>query len=602
MVIASVTNDFDGKSRPGANALYDRGADEFDGIAPVVNDIQATAFIDPLNGGIKATGVAFSPQASFTNNGTANQTSVTVRYRICSDMACSTVIYNNTQVIASIASGATTNVTFASTSIGTAGSYFIRARAELGTDTVPGNDEIMGTLVISGPLSGNYTVGTGGNYTSLTNAGGIFDALNNLGATSNITVNITSDLTGETGAVALNNLTGGYSVIITPTGAARTISGAAASTALIRLNGASNVTIDGSLGGGGTDRSLTITNTSTTSPQVVRFGSIGAAAITADTLRNTTIINGVNTSSAVLVVDNAGTAGTFNNITIQNNDIQRAFVGVFTNATVLAGNGSGLLITQNKLDNTATLAIRSTGIYVQGADGATVSNNMVGNFNGADAENDTGIWLATGAVNTTVSNNTVTNIAYTGTSANAPYGIRDSGGAASASGNSISGNTVSSITTTGGAGVFGIEDSSGGTLINRNNVQGVINSNTGTFSAYGINISAGNNVVVRNNFISNVTGDMTGGLAFSTTFGIFGLRVAAGTGHQIYNNSVNLYGARTGTATTGLLTAAFAIVGTTSTGMDVRNNVFANNITGGTTSDCECFGVSAIGRNIGDEL
>ena len=240
------------------------------------------------------------------------------------------------------------------------------------------------------------------------------------------------------------------------------------------------------------------------------------------------------------------------------------------------------MITQNKLDNTAASAIRLVGIYVQGADGATVSNNMVGNFNGVDAENDTGIWLATGAVNTTVSNNTVTNIAYTGTGANAPFGIRDSGGA-TASGNSITANTVSNITTSGSSQVFGIENSSGGTLINRNNVQGVINSNTGTFGAYGINISAGNNVVVRNNFISNVTGDMTGGAAFSTTFGIFGLRVAAGTGHQIYNNSVNLYGARTGTATTSLLTAAFAIVGTGSTGMDVRNNVFANNITGGTT-------------------
>ena len=78
---------------------------------------------------------------------------------------------------------------------------------------------------------------------------------------------------------------------------------------------------------------------------------------------------------------------------------------------------------------------------------------------------------------------------------------------------------------------------------------------------------------------------MTGeAYAFSTTFGIFGIRIGAGTGHQIYHNSVNLYGARSGTATASLLTAAFAVVGTTSSGMDVRNNIFANNITGGTTS------------------
>ena len=54
-------------------------------------------------------------------------------------------------------------------------------------------------------------------------------------------------------------------------------------------------------------------------------------------------------------------------------------------------------------------------------------------------------------------------------------------------------------------------------------------------------------------FVSGVTGDMTGGAAFSTTFGLHGIRLGSGTGHKVYHNSVNLFGLRSGTATASLL-------------------------------------------------
>ncbi len=81
-----------------------------------------------------------------------------------------------------------------------------------------------------------------------------------------------------------------------------------------------------------------------------------------------------------------------------------------------------------------------------------------------------------------------------------------------------------------------------GTIVDRNNVQGIINLCSNTFGANGIELNAGNNTIVRNNFVSNVTHDMSGGAAFSTGFGVFGMIVTAGTGHQVYNNSVNMYG------------------------------------------------------------
>ena len=78
-VNVGVTKDIDGQLRV---PPPDIGADEPSGVTPPANDMQATAFVDPTNGGSKLAGASFSPQASFTNNGTATQTSVTVRYKI----------------------------------------------------------------------------------------------------------------------------------------------------------------------------------------------------------------------------------------------------------------------------------------------------------------------------------------------------------------------------------------------------------------------------------------------------------------------------------------------------------------------------------------
>ena len=70
------------------------------------------------------------------------------------------------------------------------------------------------TIVNSEVFNGSVNVGTGQTYTSLTNVGGIFEAINNGTVASNTTVNITSDLSGETGAVALNQFAGGFTLTI----------------------------------------------------------------------------------------------------------------------------------------------------------------------------------------------------------------------------------------------------------------------------------------------------------------------------------------------------------------------------------------------------
>jgi hypothetical protein len=102
------------------------------------------------------------------------------------------------------------------------------------------------------PAGGSYTVGVGGNFSSLTRPGGVFQALNQLGSISGpINFIVTSNLIYETGEVALNQL-GGTSetntIQLRPQNAtAYTISGSNIQDwgALIRLNGVDWTRFDG---------------------------------------------------------------------------------------------------------------------------------------------------------------------------------------------------------------------------------------------------------------------------------------------------------------------------------------------------------------------
>jgi hypothetical protein len=607
--IAGISTDFDAQTRPGPTGSVnggafapDLGADEFDGVyldgtAPTISYANLTNTSLTSNRNLVVTisditGVAtggFAPRIYYRKNAGPYFS------QACGLTSGSTI--NGTW------NCLVNNADLGGVTLADVVSYFVVAQDTLGNlranpfvgfsgtnvNTLLSPPTTPNAYTIVTPAAAAINVGSGEAITSLTNAGGLFAALNSGVFTGNVVVNITSDLTAETGAIALNAFnekpTGGnFTLKIVPIGAPRLISGAF-NGALIRLNGASRVTIDGSLGGTGTDRSLTIQNTSTTTPSVLLIGSVGTTPITNSTLKNSIIINGATTNSAVVISDatTSGAAGFFSNITVQNNDVQKAFIGVFANGGTTPANGSNLVYTQNTLNTAGVNAIRNVGLYMQGVNGATVSQNAIGNFSNIEGENDTGIWLAAGTANATVSTNTVSNLGMTLTTAFAPFGIRESSSLAAA-GSNFNGNMVSSLTTTGNAAIRGISVSSGGVVIQNNKIQGVINNNLTTFGAYGIDVSAGNNNVIQNNFVSDINHNMSGGGAFDEVFGVVGIRLGAGTGHKVYFNSVNLFGPHTGTATASLLSTAFSISSTAQTGIDVRNNIFANNITGGTTS------------------
>lgn len=127
--------------RPATGQMYTFGP-------PVADDVAPFSFDVPTNGGSVSSGVAFSPQATFKNVGTANQGSAfNVKYEIINSVP--TVVYTNTQSIASLAAGATQPVTFASVAGGlAAGNYTIRAITLLGTDANTANDTSTGSLTV----------------------------------------------------------------------------------------------------------------------------------------------------------------------------------------------------------------------------------------------------------------------------------------------------------------------------------------------------------------------------------------------------------------------------------------------------------------------
>ena len=517
-----VTLDIDGQLRI---PPPDIGADEPGGVAPPTNDVFAAAFVDPTNGGTKIAGVAFSPQASFTNNGTAAQTNVPVRYRIL-DNTLSTV-YNQTATIPSLAPGATATVTFPAATL-SAATYTIKATAELVGDENTANDEISGSLFVEAPLAGSYDVGTGGAFTSLTNPGGAFDKLNAVGASANVTLNITSDLSGETGTFALNQVSGGWTVLIRPNGAPRTITGSNA-VALIRLAGADGVTIEGSttgataagVGGTASIRELTIVNTSAAASAVVSFGS-GANGAQNDTIRNVNLVGQDPTTSLLgisLGGDTPGTVGTDNdNNRVENCSIKRAIFGIYSAGLSAANPNQNTVITMNETSAVTADRIRRVGILVFNDNGLQVTLNSVNGINTNEGADGVGIGVGTQAIDTT--------------------------------------------TTTAG----GITNA----LVSRNRVNGVASLSTTGFSAVGIAIAGttgGANTVV-NNMVTGVTAPAT---SPDLVAGIYVIG-ATGSVTNLYDNSVAMTGDR-GTVASQLPSFGLAITGTNPT-VESKNNIF----------------------------
>jgi hypothetical protein len=337
---------------------------------------------------------------------------------------------------------------------------------------------------------------TGCDYASLTNTGGAFDAINATTLTANMNLEIAGDLTAETGTIALNAVAVPYTVRIYPTGIARTISGTGSAKGLVILNGADRITIDGSLNAAGTDKSLAIKNAATSFSGTITLLSLGdGAGANYNTIKNCLISHTTKVGYGIYMGSYSSflIAGSDNdNNTIQNNTIFRTQQGIAVSGTA-AGTTDNLIISGNIIGSTVSGdEIKQTGIQTSNVTGMIISNNTVKNIVlPSGIAND--MWgMAVGAANSTITNNTVSGINFTGTSGSPTgYGIAITG-----SGNILSNNAVSDIK--GGLNAVGISTSGTGNKFYYNSV----NLNSGSTPSKALLISSGSGFDIRNNIFA----------------------------------------------------------------------------------------------------
>lgn len=497
---------------------------------------------------------------------------------------------------------------------------------------------ILALIFVGGIVRSQVTV-TGGVTLSYTTLGAAFSAINSGVHTGAITVDISASTTETASAVLNSSGTGGAnytSLLIFPSVDGVAVNGStttAAGRGVIELNGADFVTIDGdNPNTPGINRNLTIINNNTVTTNYTSGIRIATAAGTGFVdANNITIMNVIVNGSAV-GLNIAGTTSTTgpqnttfgivtgpnggavigslssvttgmaagmpaNNLMISNNAINQCARGIAFLGNTTTPTTNSITITNNLIGANVALAgswpytspvttVYTKGIFLQGATGINISGNTIKNVMSYVATGITAMEFSTGtgAGGITIASNTITGISHNGVGSSTARAINLASTAATATylvrSNII--NNVQCNSATYPAGIYLNTTATSG-IAENNQVSMVYNNQAGTSGVAGIDLSAGSNVTVRNNFIWDINEVMTGG-GFSTTFGIYGIRVSAGTGHKILHNTVSLSGTPFGTGAT-LLSAALCIVNTSQTGMEVRNNVFSNTILSGAASN-----------------
>ena len=249
-------------------------------------------------------------------------------------------------------------------------------------------------------VSVTATAGTAG-PTSYTTLSAAFTAINSGTHQGDITINITGNVTQPAAPQALyasGISTALYtSILIKPDAPGRIINSAATPTGsrgIIDLLGADNITIDGSATGG-TSQDLTIQVNGTTNlvPAIRLEGGTTAIALGCNNIviKNVIIIGNsiTNTGMHGIAAATAYTSGTASstmtatgtsadndNVTIQNCNISKCYVGIYAagTAAVSAGGMDNWTITNNIIGpaSAGTNNIGFKGIHMQGAFNANI--------------------------------------------------------------------------------------------------------------------------------------------------------------------------------------------------------------------------------------
>lgn len=547
--IASYTDDFDGDSRHAQ--LPDIGADEGDFIhADLLGPLITYT---PIPEGLAADTHEFSNViiTDYTGVDTVAGLRPRVYYKRSSDQNVYNDNTSNTPGWKYVEASNTTSpftfiIDYTLLSGGTGVSsghqiqYFVIAQDEIATPNVSTKIAFFSnppfSIALSAaqfPLSGPinfYQIAPGisgiitvpGTYSSLTHFGGAFAAINSAVVTGDIEIQVTGDV-NETGIIALDPFTSPYTIRIYPVNSSRTIIGAVSAAGIIRLNGADRVTIDGSIGGTGVDRSLVINNQHSNAPACIGLQSQGAGNGCDQIAVKNCNLNISNTgaqSFGVAIGGNTpGTPGAdHDGVTIQNNAINNAATGIYAYGTSSGSSGGldNLQIIGNNI-NVATSAFDAFGIRTGQALNSLIADNAVAVISSA-SNYPVGISLETGFVSSSILRNYITAVWSNGT------------------------------TGFGGRG---------------------ISIGTGTSNS---------ELLVANNVIYNVNGSNHSSIVRSSmgiSIGLLGntLNTINTGGIKLYYNSVHLYFS-IGIFSNAITAALYA--GVNSSNLDIRNNIFSN--------------------------
>lgn len=501
-------------------------------------------------------------------------------------------------------------------------------------------------------MSGTKYVGTGANpqdYATLT------EALNDLvsqGLAGAVVLELQSGYTsgGETFPLSITNITGLSATntlkIYPSTGVTGlTISGSSA-TALIDLNNADYVTIDGRPGGTGSAKEVTVSNTGqgpairlindatnntikyltvasvcTSASTGVVFFSTAASGTTGNDdnrIEYCDIKDGATTPTNGIYSAGTTTTSTLNNSgnIIANNSIYNFFLATGQSSGVLVSTGNtDWTIQDNHFYQTSSRTHSSTsGLYRVISIETTAGNNftVTGNFIGGSSSSAGGTaWTQTGSGNnflgirmscgtttaSSVQGNTIRNISITtSTTSTVSAAISVTSGSVNigtTTGNIIGDSTTtSSITWTGsgtGANFKGINfESSGVANIQNNKIGSITVTGTGTTLYRGIQVSSGsanNYQTVSNNVVG---GSVANSISNSTNNDTYGIHTSSTTPNfTISGNRVRNITA-TNTLTAGELWGIYS-QGALS---EITNNLITDLATSTTSTTVQLIGIS----------
>jgi len=602
VLVASVTNDYDGQTRSGlspvdmgadagnftvldlvgpsisytaltnTNALTNRSTSSFATITDInnvdvtagtkprlyykksadANDLTGWKFVEASNG---ATPFDFTIDYALLNAGSVTAGDVIQYFVVAQDLAGTP----NVSINAGSFAAAPTSVALTSAAFPIGGSP-------------------SSYTILAAPLAGPYTVGVSQAYATITAA--ITD-LNVRGVSAAVTFSLTDAIYAgsETYPLTINAVTGASAsntITIKPTLANTTITGSATS-AIFVLNGADYVTIDGSISATANtvcpvvaaSRDLTITNSNTgTNSAVIWLQTAAGDGATNNTIKNCNIVGNSNittlfavgSGSSTIAITSLGT-GNSNNAYI-NNNISKTQYGIYSQGASAANKNTGTVINQNLINTASPDNVQIGGVFVGFESNITVSGNNIANMSTSSVSPAFGISMGLRPSNTftaftgnevtgaAVTKNTINSIVRTGdgSSCGITLSAVTSVGAAA---NTISNNMVAGVRTTGATpqdfpvGILIGGGAQGSTSVYHNSVY-LTGVGSSSAPGYAIAVGGSNPVVdLRNNiFINKMT---------STSGKMYAIGFTYSTFTNLTSNNNNFYASPSPLAETGAL-------------------------------------------------